>query len=103
MPNTLEKFAHMIFDNAEIYASPISMRNVSQGLDRQRFTKRVPIISGEFITTDPASVITFDDAWFNYNFSLTHRHKLFVLLSKVTMKKKRINTRLFIVSRREHY
>ncbi len=64
----------MIFDNAEIYANPSSMRHVSQVLDRERFTKRTPIISDEFITTDPASVTAFDDAWFNYNFSLPHRH-----------------------------
>jgi hypothetical protein len=63
------------------------MRDVSQVLDRQTFTKRVPITSGEFITTDPASVTAFDDPWFNYHFGLSHRQKLLLLLPKVTMRK----------------
>jgi hypothetical protein len=77
----------MIFNNVEIDASLSGMRNMSQVLDRHRFTKRVLVTSDESITTDPASVTAFDNAWFSYNFSLPHTHKLFLLLPKMTMKK----------------
>ncbi len=75
------------FYNAGVHATLSNMRNVSEVMDRERFTKNVSITSGEFIKTDPVSVTALDDACFNYNFSLPHRHNLIVLLPTVIVKK----------------